>query len=285
MKIILIILFTSVIILSQTQSDYLDYFPMHIGDKWTYQLVEYDYFNDDTLGISYLSFEITGDTILEDGFKYFVFSSDEIYPHKSFSSIDTANLIVYDGCYGEYKLDAPPDSIWIDQNGQQNWILIDTSEVGNLNITSPQIIFQQGYGIFNRTLSKGFGLSYVEEGDLGLHQRRYLVYCKINGIEYGTPVSVEKDKIEIPLTFNLYQNYPNPFNPTTLIRYYLNKSTGIKLEVFDLLGNKVKTLVNKFQKSGEYDVIFNSENLSSGIYFYKLKSEKQSIAKKMLILK
>ncbi len=49
---------------------------MHIGDIWTYQSVEYGYFNDDTLDISYLTFEITGDTTLQDGFKYFVFTYD-----------------------------------------------------------------------------------------------------------------------------------------------------------------------------------------------------------------
>lgn len=284
MKIILIVFLTPLIALTQTQTDYLDYYPMHIGDIWAYQLVEYDYFNDDTLGISYLTFKVTGDTVLEDGLKYFVYTYDERYNHKGFCRIDTADYVVYDGYYTGFKLDIFSDSIWIDPYGIETWISVDTSKVGNLNIISPQLIFQQGYGVFNRTLSKGFGLSYSEAGDLGLHQRRCLIYAKIDGIEYGYPVGVA-DKNKIELKFNLFQNYPNPFNPTTTIEYYLNKSAEIKLEVFDLLGKKIKTLVNEFQKIGEYIVTFDSDNLPSGIYFYRLISGDYSETKKLILLK
>ncbi len=74
----------------------------------------------------------------------------------------------------------------------------------------------------------------------------------------------------IPDDFQLEQNYPNPFNPTTTIRYSLPADAKVTLEVFDILGRKVKTLVDEEQKVGRYDVVFESRGLASGAYFYRL---------------
>ncbi|MBK8551907.1 MAG: T9SS type A sorting domain-containing protein [Ignavibacteria bacterium] len=89
----------------------------------------------------------------------------------------------------------------------------------------------------------------------------------------------------IPDDFILYQNYPNPFNPVTVIRYSLNGNRFITLKVFDALGKEVATLVNEKQSAGIYEVEFNGSNLSSGIYFYKMVSDKLVSTKKMLLLK
>ncbi len=79
--------------------------------------------------------------------------------------------------------------------------------------------------------------------------------------------------------FSLEQNYPNPFNPSTTIKYSIpdinesnTKSTSVTLRIYDLLGREVATLVNKVQKSGNYEVKFDASELSSGIYFYKLQA-------------
>ncbi len=88
-----------------------------------------------------------------------------------------------------------------------------------------------------------------------------------------------------PESFSLEQNYPNPFNPRTIIRYSLYGNRFITLNIFDVLGNEVSTLVNKEQKSGSYEVEFDAKNLPSGIYYYKLSSGDVSVTKKMVVIK
>jgi hypothetical protein len=74
----------------------------------------------------------------------------------------------------------------------------------------------------------------------------------------------------LPKQFSLEQNYPNPFNPSTEIRYQVSGTSEVRLEVFDMLGRTVATLVNERQAAGSYQVKFNAVNLASGIYFYRL---------------
>jgi Secretion system C-terminal sorting domain len=97
-------------------------------------------------------------------------------------------------------------------------------------------------------------------------------------------VSVENEK-NIPDEFVLYQNYPNPFNPSTNINFQLKVAGHTKLEIFDVLGNKITSIVNEYLKPGFYTYTFNSSNLSSGIYLYKLSSGNRVISKKMTFLK
>jgi hypothetical protein len=85
--------------------------------------------------------------------------------------------------------------------------------------------------------------------------------------------------------FNLSQNFPNPFNPTTTINYTLPEEGNVVLRVYNYLGQEVATLVNQFKPAGGYKVNFNSENLSSGLYLYKLNVNKFSLVKKMILLK
>lgn len=74
----------------------------------------------------------------------------------------------------------------------------------------------------------------------------------------------------IPTEFKLFQNYPNPFNPKSYIKYQLPFNSIVKITVFNLLGQEVGTLLNTQQKAGTYEIEFNSANLSSGVYFYRI---------------
>ena len=90
--------------------------------------------------------------------------------------------------------------------------------------------------------------------------------------------------------FRLYQNYPNPFNPTTKIKYsILPVGTSfmkfVQLKVYDVLGNEVATLVNEEKPTGNYEINFNAQYLSSGIYFYKLQAGNFVEVKKMILLR
>jgi len=83
----------------------------------------------------------------------------------------------------------------------------------------------------------------------------------------------------------LEQNYPNPFNPSTTIRYQLPVASEVKLEVYDVLGKKIATLVNERQSAGSYQVVWNASGLSSGTYFYRLQAGTFTQTKKMILVK
>lgn len=97
--------------------------------------------------------------------------------------------------------------------------------------------------------------------------------------------SVTENNSNSPSDFFLYQNFPNPFNPYTVISYRLSVSNLISLKVYDILGNEITTLVNQKQPAGNYRVSFKSNNLSSGIYFYKLTAGNFSETKRMVLIK
>ncbi len=86
-------------------------------------------------------------------------------------------------------------------------------------------------------------------------------------------------------TFNLAQNYPNPFNPTTQIQYSIAEAGLVSIKVFDILGREVAQLVNQNQNAGTYTVDFNGQNLSSGVYIYKIESGSFTATKKMMLMK
>jgi choloylglycine hydrolase len=93
-----------------------------------------------------------------------------------------------------------------------------------------------------------------------------------------------------PQKIKLNQNYPNPFNPTTTIQYSFNQSSQVRLIVYNLLGQKVRTLVDSFQNSGEHSIVWSGtdelkNNISSGTYFYGVEINKGYIQKKMVLIK
>jgi 1,4-alpha-glucan branching enzyme len=85
--------------------------------------------------------------------------------------------------------------------------------------------------------------------------------------------------------YKLSQNYPNPFNPSTIIKYQIPAAGNVTLKIYDILGREVKTLVNKYQQSGTYEITFNAANLSSGIYFYQIRANNFVSTKKMILIK
>jgi hypothetical protein len=86
-------------------------------------------------------------------------------------------------------------------------------------------------------------------------------------------------------SYALEQNYPNPFNPSTLIRYQIPIGRNVSLKVYDILGNEVAVLVNDYRDAGSYEVEFNSDQLSSGIFFYTLSSGNYTATKKMILIR
>ena len=102
-----------------------------------------------------------------------------------------------------------------------------------------------------------------------------------------TDVEIENTLVE---NLHLAQNYPNPFNPSTKISWQVPVGCHQTLKIYDVLGNEIATLVNEYKPAGSYEIEFNSHsgegrNLTSGIYFYQLKTEGFVETKKMILIR
>lgn len=93
------------------------------------------------------------------------------------------------------------------------------------------------------------------------------------------------NSVTLPENFKLYQNYPNPFNPSTTIKFDLPIASYVKVVVYDILGEQVSTLIDGYLNRGQYEVLFHPNNLTSGVYFFEMKTEKNRDIKKMLYIK
>ena len=118
--------------------------------------------------------------------------------------------------------------------------------------------------------------------------REVLQATRIRIDELG-PVSVD-EIADLPDNFKLSQNYPNPFNASTVIDYDIQYGSQVELSVYDLGGRKISTVFNGFQPAGQHQVTWNgfdsNQNpVSSGVYFYRLTANSESITKRMVLLK
>lgn len=112
------------------------------------------------------------------------------------------------------------------------------------------------------------------------------VYCNIRSFyNPDTTVNIINISFQIPSDFQLYQNYPNPFNNSTTINFDIVHRGNYKLEVYNLLGQRVQVLIDKFLQAGSYRISYSPDNLSSGIYKYVLYSENKRIVKRLLFMK
>ncbi len=108
---------------------------------------------------------------------------------------------------------------------------------------------------------------------------------ELGAIEVNYPTDVRNNDGSLPEKISLLQNYPNPFNPTTNIIYEVPNSGNVAITIYDSIGRKIKTLVNEMKNSGTYEIQFDGSNLTSGVYYYRLQMNGNSIVRQMLLLK
>ena len=120
--------------------------------------------------------------------------------------------------------------------------------------------------------------------DLAWQTPREWTYTWIGDTTHVTGVE-GYDKGNVVNSYELAQNYPNPFNPTTTIHYSLPKGGQVKIELFNMLGQMLRTLVDERKPAGRYKTKFNAENLSSGIYFYRIQAGRFAQTRKMILMK
>ena len=107
----------------------------------------------------------------------------------------------------------------------------------------------------------------------------------ITSIKYSQLTNATNNSIPSQSEYKLYQNFPNPFNPYTYIKYEMPVEGFVEIEVYNVNGSKVQTLVNENQESGNHEIEFNGSNLSSGIYFYSIEAGSFLQTKRMILLK
>ena len=125
--------------------------------------------------------------------------------------------------------------------------------------------------------------SFADENlTAGKYQYRLKQIDYDGSFEYSEILDVQ---ILSPTEYTLNQNYPNPFNPSTTITYSIPSGGVVNLTVMNAIGEEIESLVNEYKTEGTHNVVFNAENIPSGIYFYKLESAAFSSVKKMVLLK
>ncbi len=144
--------------------------------------------------------------------------------------------------------------------------------------TGAQVSYQVNLN-FTPTLRPTFGDTLWIITDKTITSQDVFRFVADTSYVTGVPVNARASE------FKLFDNYPNPFNPTTVIQFVVGTYGHTSLQVYDVLGREVKTLVNEEQLPGTYNVTFDATNLASGVYFYRLQASGFTSAKRMLYLK
>ncbi len=210
-----------------------------------------------------------------------------------FDSVDVAgNTIITQNEVGPEaeKYDLLPDNDYI-------YVTVDAEYVGGIEICIPydHVTLSAAQEDLLRVIHYTDGQwvditsSHDKENDIICGTTVDLSPFTLGLIKQPTDIEVIDDKI-LPKDFILSQNYPNPFNPSTIIQFSLPRLSKVKIDVYNILGQSVRHLVNEEKPAGQYQVIWNGldnngKSVSSGIYFYKIKTEDFSSSKKMLLLK
>ena len=254
---------------------------------------------------SFYSVEVIGDTIHTNSLKYKILVRRKIpYDNNSYyfyERIDSSTANVY----RYYELSTLKDNEYLLDSllAKENDLSKSTRDpsyfdirrtvclsIETVSVLSEETVvksFQDQSYIpgFNYEIAKGFG--YI--GDLNCEfgcGSTTLLYAIINGIEYGEKItSVEPNDNVYINGFRLFQNYPNPFNSITKIPFNIPFNTFINISLYDIKGSFIKQIVSDNYSPGHYIVEFNAERLSSGLYFYVLKTKNYISSKKFLLIK
>ncbi len=273
----------------QSPCDYLtedaDYFPLQVGNRWQYLSYRIDY--DTTIH----EFMII-DEYIENGELYFEFN---IKPGSNYAATfvvkqDTLTGELYDefGCVWLAPNLEMGDTITSDSCFNYSQYLIGIDTLTYFGIDRETHYYNQDnmlLGGTNYTLFDGIGPIRFTEND-GATTWNYfdLIAAEINGITYGEFVGIDDENL-IPKIFKLYRPFPNPFNPTTAIRFSVAPNSKTSLQIFDITGRLVETLMSGKLVTGEHEIVWNAGSLPSGVYFVRLQNGNLVETQKVLLIK
>ncbi len=285
-----------------TDTTFVNYFPLEIGNTWTYRYESsswpgyyetYDY-----------KITVTDTSTIKNHFYYIFYNShDSSYKYYRLdSSTGFIYQYIFSGCYNsEHEVSVDSLAAKLNNTFKKTcfWLFTtctDTAnyQIFNLNTKSKKYTEQWTFTDY-RIYYKGIGLGKIYSGIVNPHTSittHTLLGCKINNQIYGDTnlTLIYSHNNYIPKKFDLSQNYPNPFNPKTKIRFGIpsnvkRETSNVKLKIYDLLGREVAILVNEELKPGTYEADWDGSNYSSGVYFYKLEAGDFTETKKMVLMK
>lgn len=301
MKKIILLLFLFIIPAFQTTSaEYFKYFPLKTGNVFVYKYTYTEYPIGTNINEK-RTMKIVKDTIINNKKYYYV--QGVFNRWLRLDSLD-GNLYAYDsiGCR-QYVNEILIDTLLLNENQYSSSCFfnnslrcIDTSTASIFGVQTmlKQLYYSIGGGAFyystGRYYLEKFGLYSIGSSSgstaYSASSNLTLIGCVIDNVSYGD-TSLTNITINSMLVndFKLHKNYPNPFNPVTNIKFQLPKSSFVNLQIYDLIGREVKTLLSENLNGGEYNVEWDASNFSSGVYFFVLRIDDFSQTRKMVLIK
>ncbi|MDP6570052.1 MAG: M14 family zinc carboxypeptidase [Candidatus Marinimicrobia bacterium] len=228
---------------------------------------------------------ISGDWIVSEG--VLLSQSEEFYKNSQANSIQYSEIIPANA--GEdlifefqmkYETEWKNDVLSIDYIIQEDTInIISLSGDAYNEEKSYYFPFKISEGLENGTLSLSF------HSDYNLTYRGLAIDAFLVHLNEGNNLSISDSELLLPLKATLKQNYPNPFNPVTTIHYSLESSSAASIKLYNLKGEYIRDIVNKYHSAGNYSVQVSSHSLSCGIYFYRLDTGSLTINRKFVLIK
>lgn len=301
-------LFFSLTLLAQTHTSY---FPAHTGDSWEYDyncgfctatyIVIFDTVSTDSNGRTFIeqrSYYIDDQGIQDD-------SSITTLIEIDGSSIYTTN--VRDGMRHEYQLGLQPGDFWIVDSSQGDYLIGKfyreyVDKIFDDSLTHQIYRYYSTWDLqdtltwhleYTKFLVKGLGLARHFTPWFQPHNTWIMKGAKIAGTYYGYPNVLLGTEHGNPMPLDdhtLLQNYPNPFNGETLISYSVSDAGFYRLEIIDILGRHVVTLMNEQLSPGSYSESWDGRNsdgseASSGTYFYRLSTANHALIKQLQFIR
>ena len=238
------------------------------------------------------------------------------YNHNACPQWDYPKTYYYEGS-GNYRIEYEnsTDILFSGLNGPYNWPTNDVVEIWDVYLTLGEgyyfLLNIQGSADLGMALFKSNGETYyagksssvaASDNPGGNYDEAFIYYAPTSdwyglvvwsndgsSVDYYIEIDdyspVEGDRQNVPSDFALLDNYPNPFNAQTMFQYALPTATHVTIEIYDLLGRKIKTLIDGDQRAGYHQLTWNASDQASGIYFYQIHACEFTKTKKMTLLK
>ncbi|MEE9431924.1 MAG: S8 family serine peptidase [Melioribacteraceae bacterium] len=191
--------------------------------------------------------------------------------------------------YNFFAIDNPTN-IYDGFSDEEKWSFISNGVANNFSTASDISLVISG-GPYTIPVNNSITVAFAVAASDSLNELENIILQSRNNYNQ-IPTSIDEDKTKLPTAFKLSQNFPNPFNPTTTIKYSIpeveqnfSSITNTTLTIYDILGRTVATLVNENKSAGDYEVMLDASNLTSGVYYYQLKSGYFVETKKLIYLK
>ncbi|MGE5810641.1 MAG: C25 family cysteine peptidase [Ignavibacteria bacterium] len=282
---------------SGSDGDLWTMFSLDIGKKApSYINVKY-FFEDDSSGyfgnkdsiVNYINY--TGIAAL-----FFIgHGNNTQFTHEKYFTIDDVDLINNGNKYFiSFYFGSQHFSDTITRSITDKFLFSNDGAVGALNYVglhyayaASQVFGESMKSIFSEAK---FSLGEVWENSLYKESIFYRRSVNIFGdpslkLKYDILADAKPPEIILPAQYSLNQNFPNPFNPSTTIKFSIPEDGIVEMKVYNILGNEVASIANGFFKAGEHSINFNAADLSSGVYFYTIKSKNFTQTRKMMLLK